>query len=234
MTESPTPSWLADVADAVPGIRAHQLSTFQRPRGGTPRSASVLILLGDGPKGPEVLLLERAADMRAHPGQVAFPGGSRDPGDADAVETALREAEEETGLDRSGVHIVGVLPELWLPPTDFLVTPVVGWWRQQGAVRAVDPAETASVHVVTVSDLLDPANRGVVKHPSGYVGPAFAVGDILVWGFTAGVLDRLFSVLDWEREWDQQRYLELPAQTLAGSLRDLASRPSGVQSAGRG
>jgi 8-oxo-dGTP pyrophosphatase MutT (NUDIX family) len=219
------PAWMHDVIRAVPGITAHQLVGLHRPpRGGAPRAASVLVLFGEGVRGPELLLLERAADMRAHPGQVAFPGGSQDETDADAVAAALREAEEETGLDRNGVDIVGVLPALWLSATDFLVTPVIGWWRTQGEVHAVDPAETASVHVIAVADLLDPAHRGRVRHPSGYVGPAFQVGRVLVWGFTAIILAGLFRELGWERPWDPERYFELPAAVLAGSQRDLDRR----------
>ncbi len=233
MSDQQTPVWLAEVAAAVPRLTRRQLSAFEPPRDATPRAASVLILLGEGPSGAEVLLLQRASNMRDHPGQVAFPGGSQDAGDADPVATALREAEEETGLDRSGVDVVGVLPALWLPATDFLVTPVVGWWRRPVAVHAVDPAETASVHLVAVSDLLDPANRGQVRHPSGYVGPAFLVDDVLVWGFTAGVLSRLFDLLGWEREWDRQRRISLPEQTLAGSLQDLRRRATGTAIAGR-
>lgn len=230
------PGWMRDVASAVPHVLAHQLTSFRPPPGGTPRAASVLILFGAGPRGAEVLLLERAADMRAHPGQVAFPGGSQDVADADAVAAALREAEEETGLDPSGVEVVGVLPGLWLPATDFLVTPVIGWWHTPITVRAVDPAETASVHLVPVDVLLDPAHRGRVRHPSGYVGPAFRVDEILVWGFTAGVLARLFGLLGWEREWDHDRFFELPAEALAGSLRDLAGRgaTAGVATAEEG
>jgi 8-oxo-dGTP pyrophosphatase MutT (NUDIX family) len=233
MTEPGRPGWLYDIARVVPQIKAHQLSTFKPPADANPRAAAVLILFGEGSAGPDVLLLERAADMRAHPGQVAFPGGSQDPTDADAVAAAMREAEEETGLDPAGVDVVGVLPTLWLPATDFLVTPVIGWWRLRSAVHAVDPAETASVHVVPVSDLLDPANRGRVKHPSGYVGPAFQVGEIVVWGFTAGVLARLFGLLSWEREWDPERYIELPTPPRQ-SLDEKAELASGVSSRGGG
>lgn len=224
--DSGMPAWMADVADALPSITARQLTSFRAPAGSHPRAASVLILFGDGPRGAEVLLLQRASDMRAHPGQVAFPGGSRDADDADAAATALREAEEETGLDPHGVDVVGVLPALWLPPTGFLVTPVVAWWWRPVAVRAVDAQETASVHVVAVDDLVDPANRGQVRHPSGYVGPAFLVGDLLVWGFTAGVLARLFAIFGWERSWDATRLIELPDETIAGSMRDLSQRPA--------
>jgi 8-oxo-dGTP pyrophosphatase MutT (NUDIX family) len=218
------PGWMRDIAAAVPQMTATQLINHRPPAGGAPRAASVLVLFGEGQRGAELLLLERAADMRAHPGQVAFPGGSQDETDADAVAAALREAEEETGLDPRGVDIVGVLPPLWLAATDYLVTPVIGWWHSPGKVHAVDPAETASVHVISVDDLLDPAHRGRVRHPSGYVGPAFQVDEVLVWGFTAHVLAGFFRELGWEREWDQERYFELPAAVLAGSRRDLARR----------
>ena len=73
--------------------------------------------------------------MRSHPGQVSFPGGSIDPGETPR-EAALREAEEETGLDPAGVEVFGELPELWLPPSNFAVTPVLGWWREPSDGRA--------------------------------------------------------------------------------------------------
>jgi 8-oxo-dGTP pyrophosphatase MutT (NUDIX family) len=66
------------------------------------RRAAVLVLIGDGPLGPEILFVERASTLRTHAGQIAFPGGAADAGDADLAETALREAAEETGVDRSG------------------------------------------------------------------------------------------------------------------------------------
>lgn len=232
MIDRPMPTWMAHIAAAVPQVRAHQLTSFQAPAGGMPRAASVLILFGEEARGAEVLLLERATGMRDHPGQVAFPGGSRDAADLDAAATALREAEEETGLDPSGVDVVGVLPALWLPATDFLVTPVVAWWRRPVAVRAVDLAETASVHLVAVQDLLDSAHRCRVRHPSGYVGPAFLVDGVLVWGFTAGVLARLFAIFGWERDWDEQRFIELPEDPLAGSSRHLRRRTTSPAAAG--
>lgn len=224
MTTDDMPPWMREIARALPRIEGHQLIDHRPPAGATPRPASVLILFGEGPHGAELLLLERAADMRSHPGQAAFPGGSQDASDADAVAAALREAEEETGLEPSGVDVVGVLPPLWLAATDFLVTPVIGWWHTPNVVRVVDTAETASVHIVPVKDLLHPAHRGRVRHPLGYVGPAFQVDGILVWGFTAHLLGSLFELLGWDREWDRDHYFALSPAVLAGTRRDLVRR----------
>ncbi|MEZ5096320.1 MAG: NUDIX domain-containing protein [Nocardioides sp.] len=76
-----------------------------------------------------LLLTERAHHMRSHPGQVSFPGGSLDPGETPRA-AALREAEEETGLDPTGIEVFAELPELYLPPSNFAVTPVLGWWAR--------------------------------------------------------------------------------------------------------
>lgn len=231
--ESPTydgalvPAWLRPVAEACSRITAADLSGFVAPAGNNPRRASVLVLFGSGRLGHHVLLLERAHDMRSHAGQVAFPGGAQDDSDRDAVAAALREAAEETGLDPAAVTVIGVLPSLWLPPSNFTVTPVVGWWHSPSEVYAADPAETASVHTIALSELLDPANRVVVRHPSGFVGPAFLVGDLVVWGFTAGVLSRLFAIVGWEVPWDDTMVVDLPADLVASSLADL--RRAGVE-----
>jgi 8-oxo-dGTP pyrophosphatase MutT (NUDIX family) len=202
------PAWLHPLADLVDRVRAEDLSRFAPPEEGG-RPSAVLILLGEGPDGPDVLLIERSHDLRSHAGQPAFPGGSIDPDDDGPVGTALREATEETGLAASGVDVLGTLPALFLPPSGFVVTPVLGWWRVPSPVGVADPAEVAAVHRVPLAELLDPANRLRVRHPSGYVGAAFAVRGMVVWGFTAGLLDRLFRLAGWERAWDHDRVAEL-------------------------
>lgn len=164
----------------------------------------------------DLLLLARATTLRSHAGQVAFPGGRIDPGDADVVAAALREAEEETGLDPAGVEVLGTLEDIPLEYSQHLVTPVLGWWRHPSPVRVVDVAESADVFRAGVADLLDPANRGVtVIHRDGqeWRGPGFLVrragGDHLVWGFTGMVLDGLFDRLGWTEPWDDTRELPL-------------------------
>jgi hypothetical protein len=77
-------------------------------------------------------------------------------------------------------------------------------------VGPVDPIETASVSRVAIADLADPANRVTVQHPLGYDSPAFKVADMLVWGFTAGILDKLLSLGGWEQEWDRTRTEPFP------------------------
>jgi 8-oxo-dGTP pyrophosphatase MutT (NUDIX family) len=221
------PGWLRPLADAAADIRGEQLSRFLPPDEGG-RESAILVLIGpgdatagatvqDGPVG-DVLLIERAHDMRSHPRQVAFPGGGVDPDDEGPVGAALREAAEETGLDPSGVDVLTTLPALFLPPSGYVVVPVLAWWRTPSPVSVVDPREVASVHLVPLRELVDPGNRMQVTHPSGYVGAAFRVSGLLVWGFTAGLLDRLLLLAGWEQPWDRERFEELPPE-MTGAAR---------------
>jgi 8-oxo-dGTP pyrophosphatase MutT (NUDIX family) len=220
---APLPEWLEPVRRAALEITAADLSRFLPPDDATLREGAVLLLFGGGPQGPDLLLTERAHDMRSHPGQVAFPGGSSDPGDPGPEATALREAEEETGLDPAGVQVFATLPRLWLPPSSFVVTPVLGWWRTESPVRAVDPAEVHQVYRVPVAELLAPEHRVSVRHPSGWRGPAFLIGDdkdLILWGFTAGIIARLFDFLGWTRPWDAAVERELPEHMLVSRRRE--------------
>ena len=144
------PDWLEPVATAAEQMTVDDLTRFVPPDGATSRRGAVLLLFGSA---RDLLLTERAHDMRSHPGQVSFPGGSIDPGES-AREAALREAEEETGLRADGVEVFAELPELWLPPSNFAVTPVLGWWAEPHLVEVVSPGRrlgTSALFPLTVT-----------------------------------------------------------------------------------
>ncbi|MCU7823956.1 NUDIX hydrolase [Kitasatospora sp. DSM 101779] len=212
------PEWLVPVRSAAETVLPEQLSRFLPPASGG-RPSAVLMLFGHGETGPDLLLIERARSLRSHAGQPSFPGGALDPEDGDPagagpVAAALREAREETGLDPAGVQVFATLPALYIPVSGFVVTTVLGWWRRETPVGPVDPAETGAVFRVPLTDLTDPANRARLRHPSGHVGPAFEVAGRLVWGFTAGVIDRVLHYSGLERPWDVRRTLTLSEEAL--------------------
>ncbi|WP_454294644.1 NUDIX hydrolase [Salana multivorans] len=192
-----------------------------RPGGPTTRRSAVLLLFGllesrdySHPASADVdlLLTRRSDDLRHHPGQVAFPGGGIDPGESAGL-AAVREAQEETGLDPTGVEVLGALSDVPVTVSGNLVTPVLGWWRRPSPLQP-DGTETAEVYRVPVAELVDPARRGVVVgHHRGqrFETPAFdPPGVPLVWGFTAYVLDAVLEALGWAVGWDRSRRLELP------------------------
>ncbi|HYP45789.1 MAG TPA: CoA pyrophosphatase [Propionibacteriaceae bacterium] len=178
------------------------------------RRAAVLVLISSGADGPEILFVERAATMRTHAGQIALPGGAADREDRTLVDTALREAYEEVGVEPGSVVVLGTLPAAHVAVSGFDVTAVVGWWQVPGPVTALDLAEVAQVHVVKVSDLVDPARRVTVRHPLGYTGPAFQLAGLLIWGLTAHLIDGVLELAGWQRPWDRSRMATIPERYL--------------------
>ena len=206
MTGAPVPGWLHDLAAAAVGM---DVPALIRPPALGGRPSAVLVLFGNGPGGPDLLFIQRSEGLRRHPGQPAFPGGAIDEGDASPEAAALREAAEEVGVDPHGVEVLGSLPELFIARSGFRVTPVLAWWREPCAVEPVDVGEVAAVERIPVADLADPRRRLMVRMPSGRAAPGFRVGGMLIWGFTAALVDRLLTLGGWELPWDPTTVREL-------------------------
>jgi len=161
-----------------------------------PTPAAVLVPLINRPDGVTVMLTQRTAHLNDHAGQISFPGGRVDPGDVDRVFTALREAEEETGLARELVTILGSLPEYDIP-TGFRVTPVVGWIEPPVSFDP-DPFEVAEVFEVPLGHFLDPDNHQ--RHSDEKNGRrrhyySMPYEGRYIWGATAGMLHMLYRAL---------------------------------------
>lgn len=160
-------------------------------------AAAVLVPLVEHEHGFSLILTQRTADLKAHAGQISFPGGRVEPDDADAESAALREAWEEIGLDPTSVEILGRL-DPYKTVTGFDVTPVVGAIRPPLALRP-DPVEVAEIFEVPLAFFLDPANhqRHSRTSPSGAVRAYYAMPyqDRYIWGATAGMLVNLYEVL---------------------------------------
>ena len=193
------PEWMHSLVRMLPTLTTSEVTRFA-PIDGQGRHAAVLILLG---VDRDLVLIERAHGGAVHSGQPAFPGGAVEPFDADAAAAALREAHEEAGIDRSDVRIIGGLPDLWVPVSDFVVSPIVGFTEVRSSTSVQDPSEVSRVEHVGIATLVDPDNRVTVVHPSGYRGPGFTVHDMLVWGFTAGVIDAMLEKSGWAVPWNR-------------------------------
>ena len=167
--------------------------------------------------------------MRTHSGQIAFPGGSRDPGDDYPVGTAMREAREETGLRGDGVRVLASLPTFPVP-SGFEVTPVLGHWVTPSEVGVVDEGETSRVTRVNLRELLDPRNRFQVSRSimgaTAYKGPAFLYDDMLVWGFTGGLLAAISQSAGWDVPWDTDDVRPLEQMIAATGGRQVSGFPT--------
>ena len=169
---------------------------YVHPLGQDPTPAAVLVPLINRQAGVTVMLTQRTAHLNDHAGQISFPGGRVEEGDADRIQTALREAEEETGLDRSTVQIVGSLPDYDIP-TGFRVTPIVGWIEPPVSFDP-DPFEVAEVFEVPLEHFLDPSNHQ--RHSDVVNGRrrnyyAMPYQQRHIWGATAGMLFALYRAL---------------------------------------
>ncbi|WP_409564904.1 CoA pyrophosphatase [Methylobacterium sp. J-026] len=156
------------------------------------RRAAVLVPVVFRPEGPNLILTQRAANLRDHSGQVALPGGKIDPSDSTPAAAALREAEEEIGLHPTAVQLVGYI-DPYLSGTGFLVTPVIGLVAPEATYRP-NPAEVADVFEVPLPVLMDRERYRLRSRDwQGRTRWFYAVnfGERLIWGVTAGILNNL-------------------------------------------
>jgi len=168
----------------------------------TPAAVLVLLVPGPGPRSDgeaRLILTERVVGGRHHSGEVSFPGGRAEPGDADTAATALREASEEVGLDVAGadVEVLGSLDPVWIPVSGFRLTPVVAWAATVPTLVA-NPAEVSRIVAAPLASFLPGAEIRIVEAEIGdrrLRYGAYPVDDLLVWGATARVLGQLGAIL---------------------------------------
>ncbi|MFC0675613.1 NUDIX hydrolase [Brachybacterium hainanense] len=208
-----------------------------RPRGGTaeearaPRRGAVLLLVtGRRLEHARIVVEERAHTLRSQPGQFSLPGGGVEPQDADDAAAALREAQEEVGLDPAAVQVLGAFAPIVMPWRAYEVRPVLAWAPEDPGLHAADPGEVARVVWAPLhgaGSLSDPAVRRTGLLDGRDVGTAYDLADdAFVWGFTAylleAVLRRLMPV---PGEQDQPR-MEVPAlRRMEGSTRPHGRHP---------
>ena len=183
---------------ARPAAWEPELPNDLRERFPTLRRAAVLVPIVDRPEGLTVLLTQRTAHLNNHAGQISFPGGSADELDSSAIETALRETEEEIGLARRHIEIVGVLPD-HITASSYLVTPVIGLVTPPFQLVA-ESNEVAEIFEVPLAFLMNGANhqRMSFELPQGAGRRSFYAMPyerFFIWGATAGMLRNLFHLL---------------------------------------
>jgi 8-oxo-dGTP pyrophosphatase MutT (NUDIX family) len=191
----------ADLADWVPEISGDGRIGSER----APAAAAVLVPLVQREHGLQVLLTRRAEHLRDHPGQVSFPGGRVEPGDVDAADTALRESEEEIGLPRGRVEVLGRLP-VYTTVTQYVITPVVALVRPPFEL-VLDATEVADAFEVPLAFLMDPSRhqrhvfsfdggqRQFLSMPWQGVQPDGSLRQHFIWGATAAMLRNLYHFL---------------------------------------
>jgi 8-oxo-dGTP pyrophosphatase MutT (NUDIX family) len=218
------------VAPEVMAMLTAANATARASGGG--RDAAVLVLFSgpaDSPSGAlpddaDLLVTVRASTLRHHAGQAAFPGGAADPGDIGPVYTALREANEETGVEVERLQPLTTLERMFIPPSGFHVVPVLAYSSDPGSVAVVDEAETAHVARVPVRAFVNPENRIMVyrkENTRRSAGPAFLLNEMLVWGFTGQVISAMLDVAGWARPWNAGDIRELDdAMALVGDRAD--------------
>ncbi|MCX6307094.1 MAG: CoA pyrophosphatase [Bacteroidetes bacterium] len=176
--------------------RIQELMRFSTPEEATQSSVLILFYPTEGTIG--LVLMLRPEYRGVHSGQISLPGGKYEETDESLIYTALREAREEIGIDPTRVQIIGQLTEMYIPPSNFMVTPVVGYQATQPVFTA-DPKEVAKVIEIKLDDLLDTGNRQMKKMKLS-LGitlkvPSYCIEGNIIWGATAMILSELREII---------------------------------------
>ena len=159
------------------------------------RCGAVLLLIFPNPGGISLPLIKRPEGFSVHSGQIALPGGGHEQPEHFPVETALRETEEEIGVPQEAVTVLGVLTPLYIPPSNYSITPVVGVLRDPSPSFRPEAREVARVIPVRVDDLIPGKETAEVRGSTGSrTAPCYRVGESIIWGATAMILSEYLVV----------------------------------------
>jgi len=193
--ERPLPGHIAHQTALPPDRKASDIKALE---GRETKKAAVLILIENNHNQAEVVFILRSTYNGAHSGQISFPGGKREKSDADYLETALRETEEEIGIDRAAIEVMGALSPIYIPPSNFLVYPFVAISHNVLEKKA-EEKEVAGIYNIVLEQLFanDTLKDTNIDHSSGqvYKVPAFNIEGLKIWGATAMILAELKHVV---------------------------------------
>ena len=174
------------LTDVIEGMRPHA------------REAAVLLGLFEQSGETYLTFIRRATTLRSHSGEIAFPGGSVDPTDTSPAMTALREAQEEIGLDPSRAEVLGIMPPVFTVVSNFLITPVIAYLAQGPGTLQLQPSEVDELILLPLQGLADPAilhteewERGGLRRTVYF----YDYGPYRIWGATARILNELLDLL---------------------------------------
>lgn len=163
-----------------------------------PRKSAVLILLFPDGQDIKTIFIQRNIYDGVHSGQIAFPGGRYEIFDENLVNTALRETEEEVGVPQKDVNPIGHLTEIYIPPSNFDVLPVIGWTPKTPRIK-IDPIEVSSAFCVSLSALLDPASKSMkeilMATEQRLEVPCFVINGKIIWGATSMILNEFTEIV---------------------------------------
>jgi 8-oxo-dGTP pyrophosphatase MutT (NUDIX family) len=193
------------ILNGLPGLTAHERMTTQQrrielqntPYPLEPRKSGVLILLYQQNETLQTIMIRRPKYDGVHSGQIAFPGGKMEEGDKDLVETALRETHEEIGVPATRIEVLGQLTELYIPPSNFLVQPTVGWLTEKPELTA-DPMEVEEILILPVSAFLEESalqEKEVALKDFTIKVPCYFINDHVIWGASAMIMTEFLDVL---------------------------------------